>query len=883
MSSPQGPGASAPAVNLDTPPPDVRAQMAFQAPADSFEPPAPDRAATCTGCGADFKPPHAAPDATLCHDCYEARKRALADLPHTANGKWLDILPALGVERERLRDEHGPCPGCGGTDRFRFDDKDGRGTWVCGGGGDRQTGDGFDLLSHALGLDKHDAYLAVAEHLGVIGSGPIIQPTPAEIAERQRQADERAARDAEDAARQQAETARKAAVICDESVAATENPYLTRKGVAATETLRQIETDTAAKILGYHPTANGKRLTGSLLVVPLHRNGELVSLELIDASGTKAALKGKGTKTGAYWAAQPLDAIEGTVIVGEGVSTALSIRMATGLPVVAALSVSNFAKTISAIHAGYKRLRPILAADLDKQTGEPIEAAVKASRQFRPHIPLVTPDFGPDRPEGATDFNDLHQALGLEAVREQIEAQWLNDRAASNDAASEAAQGVLPPIAELIATDEELENARLTPRCIVEDHTYADAAQIVAPGGTGKTTLLIHEAIRMALGMPLYGLTVTSPGWTFIVTAEDKRERLLARLREIINTMQLSPSERSTAIRSVRIWDVSGLSLKLVRAHDGNVILTKLADQIVEACKDDPPAVIIFDPLVSFGASEGMVNDNEQGLVTAARRIVNGLDCCVRLVHHTGKANGREKTLDQYSGRGGSALADGSRMTTVMQTWAPSDSGGLTPPYGCTPDKDSSISILARAKLSYAKPNLPLIWVKRTGWRFEHFVEAPRDKGEIRASKADQLERFLISELKNGMRHTKSTLEDLRADINMTRAELRGALATLQASHRVYDADLSDDEKQGRRKTYLHPAEYSADFSDDGGEIPPQDCPVSGTPDTPFNIAAALREKNGGDIAAPFFPQSPSHSAGGIGEYAAELAELADSDDREAF
>ena len=120
--------------------------------------------------------------------------------------------------------------------------------------------------------------------------------------------------------------------------------------------------------------------------------------------------------------------------------------------------------------------------------------------------------------------------------------------------------------------------------------------------------------------------------------------------------MDLDAQERAAAILGVRVWDVTGEAVKLVRAADGNVILTGLADAIAAAYQADPPAVVLFDPMVSFGASEGLVNDNEQGVITAARRIVKGLDCCVRVVHHTGKGNARERTLDQYSGRGGSAL-----------------------------------------------------------------------------------------------------------------------------------------------------------------------------------------------------------------------------------
>ena len=55
---------------------------------------------------------------------------------------WPQILLALGVGKCFLQNKHGPCPICGGKDRYRFDDKNGRGTFYCRCG----PGDGFDLL-----------------------------------------------------------------------------------------------------------------------------------------------------------------------------------------------------------------------------------------------------------------------------------------------------------------------------------------------------------------------------------------------------------------------------------------------------------------------------------------------------------------------------------------------------------------------------------------------------------------------------------------------------------------------------------------------------------------------------------------------------------------
>lgn len=48
-----------------------------------------------------------------------------------ARGRWVGILSSLGVGDNFLRNRHGPCPFCGGEDRYRFDDKDGNGTWYC--------------------------------------------------------------------------------------------------------------------------------------------------------------------------------------------------------------------------------------------------------------------------------------------------------------------------------------------------------------------------------------------------------------------------------------------------------------------------------------------------------------------------------------------------------------------------------------------------------------------------------------------------------------------------------------------------------------------------------------------------------------------------------
>lgn len=104
-------------------------------------------------------------------------------LKDRALGRWPGILAAIGIPSRALSNRHGPCPLCdGGKDRFRFDDKGGRGTWICSKCG---AGDGIELVKRFLGVEFKDAATEIEKH---IGEAALVRPATASNDDQKRKA-----------------------------------------------------------------------------------------------------------------------------------------------------------------------------------------------------------------------------------------------------------------------------------------------------------------------------------------------------------------------------------------------------------------------------------------------------------------------------------------------------------------------------------------------------------------------------------------------------------------------------------------------------------------------------------------------------------------------
>ncbi|MDT8955239.1 DUF927 domain-containing protein [Aeromonas caviae] len=320
-----------------------------------------------------------------------ASPRFVSDVAAAACGHWPELLAAVGIDTPS-RGKHGPCPACGGKDRFRLDDKEGRGTWICNQCG---NGDGLDLLVRVTGKSTKEAAELLAPLVGLSAGG--LDPAERERIQRQQQA--KADQDRKRSEQQRQKAARRAADIMADT-GQGESPYLERKG------------------FGSHLSAVNRTLireggenfhAGSLVVALTDEGGALVNVQLIRADGSKRYLAG-GQKAGAY------HRIEGGELVAicEGYATGLSVHLAIGATVYCAMDCGNLAAVAQIARRQHPKARILLCGDNDEGTqGNPGKLKAEQAAVAIGGLVALPPEF-------SGDWNDYEQAHGLTKTQEAI-------------------------------------------------------------------------------------------------------------------------------------------------------------------------------------------------------------------------------------------------------------------------------------------------------------------------------------------------------------------------------------------------------------------------------------------------------------------------------
>lgn len=211
---------------------------------------------------------------------------------------------------------------------------------------------------------------------------------------RARMAATRRAREA-DKVRRQGEAATQAARIWDAADPAPDgHPYLVRKGITGH---------------GIRQHSDGR------LVVPVQIGKAIASLQFIDEAGGKMFLSGGQVKGGFFGIGTTSGAA--VLCIVEGFATGATVHEVTGYPTAVAFNAGNLQAVASAMRERCRDLPLIVCGDDDWEVeGNPGRSkATEAARSVGARLAL------PERLNGVTDFNDMAQHLGIDAVRAAVD------------------------------------------------------------------------------------------------------------------------------------------------------------------------------------------------------------------------------------------------------------------------------------------------------------------------------------------------------------------------------------------------------------------------------------------------------------------------------
>ncbi len=468
-----------------------------------------------------------------------------------------------------------------------------------------------------------------------------------------------------------ADAARRAALEWDRAGPADpDHGYLRAKGIPA-EGLRQ--------------TADGR------LLVPVSDSArDLQSVQYIAADGPKRFLPGGRMAGGRCWLGEP--GAVGPLVLCEGFATGASIRSATGWPACAAFSAGNLRRVAESVRRQYPAAEIFVAADDDHRTEGNPGATKGAEAAEAIKCKLIFPDFGADRPGGATDFNDMARLRGEDAVRRAFLAgTWPGEGLDVLTCMTTSA----PPVRWFI----------------IERMPAGRAGLLAAVGGSSKTRLLFHLAVGACIGRLPWSWEVPRTGRAVLLLAEDTAADAHHALSLIGRTLTLD--ERRLVAERLTVYPLAGEDARLLRLVGGGVLSpTERAADLMRRLRMMRDLVFVgLDPALALTDGDELNPAHQRRLGEFCDRLAIETGAAVLLSAHAAKGSQSLDEPGSHTARGSGALTDCVRFEYVLRTMTPQEGRQ----FGITDitERKAHVQLLATKGNALPPSSFAPLWLRR--------------------------------------------------------------------------------------------------------------------------------------------------------------------------
>ncbi|MBI0031680.1 toprim domain-containing protein [Gilliamella sp. B14384G15] len=318
------------------------------------------------------------------------------EITSQAVDKWQSIFSSLGIVVGNGK--HCPCPVCGGKDRFRFDNQNGRGTYICNQCG---SGDGLELIKNYCQCDAKEASNKVAECLNLsnqnnqIRENLVFRKIDSEQLHNDNMPDN--------------PVCKKVEYLLSKATLG-QSQYLTKKGLTFDLPLLD---------------------NGRIFVPILNLHNEYAGGQFIEPDGSKHLMKSSNKKGAFIWVSPNLgkpdevnkELLTATeIIICEGLATGISIAVFRHRsPVISAIDAGNLIHVAKGIRELNPTAKIIIAGDNDigQSPNTGLAKAIEASQAVNGYYSVPDTDY-------KCDWDDYRQQFGLEKVKQYFDSNIKN-------------------------------------------------------------------------------------------------------------------------------------------------------------------------------------------------------------------------------------------------------------------------------------------------------------------------------------------------------------------------------------------------------------------------------------------------------------------------
>lgn len=357
----------------------------------------------------------------------------------------------------------------------------------------------------------------------------------------------------------------------------------------------------------------------------------------------------------------------------------------------------------------------VVAKDGEREVRAKIKRGLDAGMQQPRHVPE------PQQDEDLERWMPHKLLAKLQAKAQQVQAAKepaADDAPKPKNGAASKANAALEPAAEpphtsapsddlpVKITPFQWTDPQLLPRreFVYGTHLVRKYVSVtVSPGGIGKTSLTIAEALAMVSGKPLLGTKPARKLNVWLFNAEDPRDEMDRRIMAAAVHYKLKPQDLAGLFLD------SGREQEIVVARDdkrGTVIQEPIVTAVIEQIVQNNIDVMVIDPFVSTHA----VSENDNGAIDRVAKlwsyIADVTNCAIEVVHHVRKSEGRDVTVEDS--RGAVSLLAAARSARVLNRMSEDQATAA----GVPPAERYSYFSVARGKANLAAMTGDMEWRK---------------------------------------------------------------------------------------------------------------------------------------------------------------------------